>query len=592
MQASRSRSRAAAAASILTAALWLAVASPAAIGAPSAGTTVAAAGAAPATVITSGGAAAAAGPAVERADLTSPAGLRISGTISGAAGALPGAVVTACPVAMSGPVPVECKGSLTTAAGAYSITGLAPGAYLVRAAPPASAGTGAAAGYVGASGYVAARSAASKIAITADRSGVDLTLPAGATITGTVQSQAGSPVKDAFVEACATDAPAGIACTGTFAGADGTFAVGGLGSGTYWIGIQAPSPSGFASGYLSTSGISAASAGARKVAAGTSGLAIALPAGRTFSGTVALEGAGAPGDVIVQACADVACIYGPATLTDEDGRFTIRGVAPGTWTVVYTMNGVASHVGGYRGDGGYVPNRASATAVKVGGSGVVGMDATLPRAVARIDGTATGGGSPLRGGVVVACGAGSSCFWTQTSLRDGTYSLALPSAGPWTVGLRAPGTYAVGLPLLWTTGIALPIDSRATDGYLGGSGFTASASAARAVVVGSPDRTKPAIVARSPRPNATKVAITTKVVVAFSEPVTGVTAKSIVLRDAKTRKAVAATVTYDTAKRTATLTPRKALAKGRRYQVVVAGTIADYAGNRLAPATWVFATKP
>ncbi len=582
MPSPRSRSRVVALMAVAAAAMGVSIASPVAAAAPGrpAGATAAA--------IT------AATPVVERADLASPAGYRLSGAISGPSGAIAGAIVTACPTTMTGPIAVECKGGPTGPGGSYAITGLAPGTYVVRAAPAATAGTDAAAGYVGASGYVAARASASRLSITADRSGVDLVLPAGTTISGSVKTESGAAAKDAFVEACATDAPAGIACTGAYSGTDGTFSVGGLASGTYWIGVQASSSSGLASGFLTASGISAVSASARKVTAGTTGLAIALPAGRSVSGSVALEGAGVAGSgqVIVQACADVACIYGPAAWTEEDGRFTIAGLAPGTWTIAYAMPGSASHTGGYRGDSGYVPSRASASRVAIAGSGVGGMDVTLPRTVARLDGTATGGGSPLRGAVVVACGAGSTCLWTQTSLQNGTFSLALPSAGPWTVGLRAPGTYAVGAPPIWTIGLVRPIDSRAEDGYLGGSGFTPSASAARPVTVGAPDRSKPTVTSRSPKPNATKVATTARVVVAFSEQVTGVSTRSVVLRDTRTRKSVAATVTYDPAKRTAVLTPKKSLTKGRRYQVVVGGAIADFSGNRLVPATWVFTTKP
>jgi hypothetical protein len=139
--------------------------------------------------------------------------------------------------------------------------------------------------------------------------------------------------------------------------------------------------------------------------------------------------------------------------------------------------------------------------------------------------------------------------------------------------------------------MVVPVDPIAMDGYVGDGGFTADAARAAAVTVGAPDRTRPTITARAPKPNATKVATSTRVVVRFSEAVTGVSARSLVLRDAVTRRAVPATVTYDAAGRTATLRPKAPLLKGRRYQVLVAGTIADYAGNRLAPSTWTFTTK-
>jgi hypothetical protein len=509
-------------------------------------------------------------------------------------GPVAGAVVTAClSPAPSTPVPVACKGGLTTTAGAWTITGLAPGRYIVRAAPVASVGTSAAAGYVGAAGYVAARGAAQALSVTTDRTGVDLVLPAGRVISGTVLGDGGRAIRDAFVEACAVDAPPGVACTGVYTGEDGTFSVGGLGAGTYTVGAQAPSGSGLASGYLAASGIAPATGSARRLEAGTSGLTVTLPRGRSVRGAVTLEKAGtaAPGQVLVQACADAACVYGPAAWTDEDGRFAIPGLGVGAYVVSFAMPATSTHVGGYRGEGGYAPSRVTAAQVTVAGADVGGLDVTLPVAAARIEGSATGGGSPLRGGVVVACGAAGTCFWTRTVQRDGSYALALPSAGPWTVGVRAPGTYTVGLPLAWTAGMVVPVDPLAMDGYLGGSGFTPDAAKAAAVTVGAPDRTRPTITSRAPKPNATSVATTTRVVVRFSEPVTGVSAKSLVLRDAVTRKAVAATVSYDAAARTATLRPKATLTKGRRYQVLVTASVADYAGNRLSPSTWTFTTR-
>ena len=552
------------------------------------------AGSAPAAAAAVGSGVVAAAAAVERASIAAPAGLRISGTLTSSAGPVAGAVVTACPSPTpSSPVPVACKGGLTATAGTWTITGLAPGRYIVRAAPAGSAGTSAAAGYVGTGGYVAARGAAQSLALTADRSGVDLALPAGRVISGTVVADGGRAILDAFVEACAADAPPGVACTGVYTGEDGTFSVGGLGAGTYTVGVQAPSGSGLASGYLGASGIVPATGSARRLEAGAGGLSITLPRGRSARGAVRLEkvGAAAPGQVLVQACADAACVYGPAAWTDEDGRFAIPGLGSGTYVVSFAMPATSTHVGGYRGEGGYTPSLATAARITVAGADVGGLDATLPVAPARIEGVATGGGSPLRGGVIVACGAAGSCFWTRTAQRDGSYALALPAAGPWTVGVRAPGTYTVGLPLAWTAGMVVPVDPVAMDGYLGGSGFTPDAAKAAAITVGAPDRTRPTITARAPKAGAANVATTTRVVVRFSETVTGVSARSLVLRDAATRKAVAATVSYDAATRTATLRPKTSLARGRRYEVLVTAAVADYAGNRLAPSAWTFTTK-
>ena len=531
--------------------------------------------------------------AAEKADLAAPAGYRVSGTITAAAGPVAGAVVTACPVSMApqGGVPVECKGASTSASGAYSVTGLAPGAYVIRAAPPATAGSTAAAGYRGGSGYVASRAEAATLAVSADAAGIDLALPAGKSIAGKVTGAGGRPSWNTYVEACAADAPAGVACTGSYATTDGSFVIGGLGSGAFTLGFQAPS-SGLASGYVGADGLTPLRSAARDIAAGTEGIAVTLPQGRSLAGSVSLEGAGPAGvnQVLVQACADESCVLGPSAWTVGGGTFQVGGLLPGTYTVSFSLPRTATHVSGFLGDGGYTPTRAAAMRLVIAGADVVGADAVLPRAAASLAGTASGGGSGLPLGVIVACGAGGTCLWTRTA-ADGSYTLALPSAGPWTVGLRAPGLYGAGLPGAYTAGVIVPSASPAMDGYLGGAGFTPLASGARAVVVGSPDRTRPQIVSRAPTAGAAGVSRTARVVVRFSEPVTGVSSRSFTLRDAATKKAVAATVVYDASSRTATLRPKTALPGGRSILVTLAGTIADLSGNRLPTATWAFTTK-
>jgi len=120
--------------------------------------------------------------------------------------------------------------------------------------------------------------------------------------------------------------------------------------------------------------------------------------------------------------------------------------------------------------------------------------------------------------------------------------------------------------------------------------FTTNASA---------DTTAPTVSSRAPAAGATGVSTTTQVSATFSEAMDAATigASTFELRNAA-NALVAATVTYDAASRTATLTPGAALAGSASYTATVRGgsvdpRAKDVAGNALAAnATWSFTTAP
>jgi len=86
------------------------------------------------------------------------------------------------------------------------------------------------------------------------------------------------------------------------------------------------------------------------------------------------------------------------------------------------------------------------------------------------------------------------------------------------------------------------------------------------------------------------VSRTTNVVLRFSEPVTGVSGRTIRLRDTVTGHYVTAVVTYNATLRRATLNPSVTLAAHRRYRVVVSTGITDRAGNPLRATSRYFTT--
>jgi concanavalin A-like lectin/glucanase superfamily protein/Big-like domain-containing protein len=106
------------------------------------------------------------------------------------------------------------------------------------------------------------------------------------------------------------------------------------------------------------------------------------------------------------------------------------------------------------------------------------------------------------------------------------------------------------------------------------------------------DIAAPAIVMRTPAASATLVAPGTSVTVDFSEQMLAASFSAAVfrLRAADAVSDVPATVSITGA--TAALTPQSPLACGTAYDVVLAGTVTDLAGNALgSDVTWTFTTS-
>ncbi|HSL98068.1 MAG TPA: S8 family serine peptidase [Candidatus Deferrimicrobiaceae bacterium] len=104
-----------------------------------------------------------------------------------------------------------------------------------------------------------------------------------------------------------------------------------------------------------------------------------------------------------------------------------------------------------------------------------------------------------------------------------------------------------------------------------------------------PDLTPPVATLAAPIAGTKGVPETVTPVVAFDEAVTGADASSIALLDGA-GVAVPASVSYDAAKKRATITPETRLASRTAYLVHVAGTIRDLAGNAVSGTSFGFTT--
>ena len=104
------------------------------------------------------------------------------------------------------------------------------------------------------------------------------------------------------------------------------------------------------------------------------------------------------------------------------------------------------------------------------------------------------------------------------------------------------------------------------------------------------DLQKPTIKSKSPAPGAHNVKPSTSIKVRFSEAVTGVSGKTLRLKNLSTGLWVKAKVTYASSSHTATINPSKSMFRNTRYAVYVNAGIKDPSGNKLTPTHWTFKT--
>src|SRR5205085_11792824 len=88
----------------------------------------------------------------------------------------------------------------------------------------------------------------------------------------------------------------------------------------------------------------------------------------------------------------------------------------------------------------------------------------------------------------------------------------------------------------------------------------------------STDFTGPRVVRVSPKARSKRISRKTRIKVTFSEPVRGVTTKSLQLI-ASNGRAVGASVVFSNGSKVATLKPRKALSRNRGYKVRVTSAV-------------------
>jgi hypothetical protein len=348
-------------------------------------------------------------------DVHAPAGQRISGTVTASVGGpIKGALVVAC-AANSGLVIdqgfLPCGFDVTAADGTYSLTVL-PSSTVVYAMDLAYTH---ASGYYATSGYVFAEHLATPLAVgTTDIAGIDLALPPGAAIAGTVTDSTGAPVASVEATACLTSDLRG--CLSSTTEADGSYTIEGLPAGSYDVTFVDPTAN-HPTGFYGAAGFAADSGQAKAVvlgASGASGIDAQLPDGRVISGRV-VDASGAPVRVEIEDCTSVLCV--PVASTGADGSYRLSAAA-GRHTIHVSDNSGANLSGYYSTAG--LANGLHATTLTVSLRDLTGISMRLHGIAAAIHPGLTHTGS----------------FVTSTVVAKGTYATARFTFGKPFAGTR------------------------------------------------------------------------------------------------------------------------------------------------------------
>jgi hypothetical protein len=362
-------------------------------------------------------------------------GFTVSGLVHDAHGnALAGSQVALC--ADTG----DCSlwSSPSDGSGAWSVTGVAAGAWYVNARAPDQANV-LGAWYDGATGTADVGSATT-LGVSADVTGMDFHLPDGRRITGHVTSPEGDPVAGVLVYAGAGSAIP--------SGPGGLYQVVGLPDGSYQLNVLPPETGEYPSGVYAAGTVQADSPGTDVVVSGadTTGVDVELYRGLTISGHIA-GAAGHP--MVVTALA--ANISYPATV-DGAGNFTVTGLFPGSYGLLFALPDQPDRTrpfpyGVYNGQGApLVPASDPGLAIDATSGNVTGVEAVLPTELS-ISGTVRDANGPITGATVYFCNPDAGCGSTS-SVANGAFSMVNLPPGSYTIqsgtGHHAVIGYAAG----------------------------------------------------------------------------------------------------------------------------------------------------